>query len=397
MQNFTNLAFGGSLIGLDWAWGNTSTPGLWDFNGCVGGCIPNKTGVIGEPYCGGATGLMPGWQVGVQWVVDQIKDRPHIAGLSLGDEPEIQGVPYAQMCELSEFLKKTLIAAGRKDVFIHYNDGPASGNLKGNGMCKGLDYFSIDSCTRSSSLVIFFRSLRISRCSDRDDPAAEVAASKTAYAPLIPQLRPPNDYEPNGQGLWVVPGIFCEWPVRTATSPDPNAFFSLTPWRLPLRRDDGQLQGPRRHLPRHEPCGLQVLPGRLEPGRWHLWGAAVVRERHALRHQPALAAGQASGARSPSPPRPTLARWLPSRRMTGRARRAGVLGVGEDRARDPRHQPVALGRPHQHAAERLRARRRVLRAAGQAVDAVDRRQRERGAPAGAARRRTPGRRLSNQM
>ena len=97
------------------------------------------------------------------------------------------------MCELSEFLKKTLIAAGRKDVFIHYNDGPASGNLKGNGMCKGLDYFSIDSYN--------------------DDPAAEVAASKTAYAPLIPQLRPPNDYEPNGQGLWVVPGIFCEWPA----------------------------------------------------------------------------------------------------------------------------------------------------------------------------------------
>ena len=64
------------------------------------------------------------------------------------------------MCELSEFLKKTLIAAGRKDVFIHYNDGPASGNLKGNGMCKGLDYFSIDSCTRSSSLVTFSRSLK---------------------------------------------------------------------------------------------------------------------------------------------------------------------------------------------------------------------------------------------
>ena len=111
------------------------------------------------------------------------------------------------MCELSEFLKKTLIAAGRKDVFIHYNDGPASGNLKGNGMCKGLDYFSIDSYN--------------------DDPAAEVAASKTAYAPLIPQLRPPNDYEPNGQGLWVVPGIFCEWPARTATSPDPGALSSL--------------------------------------------------------------------------------------------------------------------------------------------------------------------------
>ena len=178
MQNFTNLAFGDSLIGLDWAWGNTSTPGLWDFNGCVGGCIPNKTGVIGEPYCGGATGLMPGWQVGVQWVVDQIKDRPHIAGLSLGDEPEIWGVPYAQMCELSEFLKKTLIAAGRKDVFIHYNDGPASGNLKGNGMCKGLDYFSIDSCTRSSSLVTFSRSLK--------------AVGPQTATIRLPRLRPPR-------------------------------------------------------------------------------------------------------------------------------------------------------------------------------------------------------------
>ena len=54
-------------------------------------------------------------------------------------------MPYSQMCELSTFLKAALIAAKRSDVFIHYNDGPASGNLKGNGMCKGLDYFSIDS------------------------------------------------------------------------------------------------------------------------------------------------------------------------------------------------------------------------------------------------------------
>ena len=82
------------------------------------------------------------------------------------------------MCELSEFLKKTLIAAGRKDVFIHYNDGPASGNLKGNGMCKGLDYFSIDSCTRSSSLVIF-------------SEASESAGAQTATI-RRPRLRPPR-------------------------------------------------------------------------------------------------------------------------------------------------------------------------------------------------------------
>ena len=55
-------------------------------------------------------------------------------------------------------------------------------------MCKGLDYFSIDSY--------------------RDDPAAEVDATKRAYAPLIPKLHKPNPFEPRGQGLWVVPGLF---------------------------------------------------------------------------------------------------------------------------------------------------------------------------------------------
>ena len=131
-QGFTNLAWGGSLVGLDYAWGNYSRPGMWDFNGNgdgngTSGCIPNKTIVIGEPYCGGATGLDKTWKVGAQWVVDQVKGRKHIVGLSLGDEPEIWGVPYTQMCELSLFLKSELIAAGRGDIFIHYNDGPGSG------------------------------------------------------------------------------------------------------------------------------------------------------------------------------------------------------------------------------------------------------------------------------
>jgi hypothetical protein len=68
------------------------------------------------------------------------------------------------------------------------NDGPGSGNLKGNGMCKGLDVFSIDSY--------------------RDDPAAEVAATKGPMSNLIPHLHPPNKLEPKGQSIWVVPGIF---------------------------------------------------------------------------------------------------------------------------------------------------------------------------------------------
>ena len=62
----------------------------------------------------------------------------------------------------------TVVAAGAAAAM------PA-GNLKGNGMCKGLDYFSIDSY--------------------RDDPAAEVAASKAAYASLIPKLNKPNAFE----------------------------------------------------------------------------------------------------------------------------------------------------------------------------------------------------------
>jgi hypothetical protein len=188
LQNFTNLAFGRDLHALDYAWGNHSIMGLWDFNAGTGGCVPNKTIVFGEPYCGGSTGLQPTWKVGVQWVVDQVRSRPHIAGLYLGDEPEILGVAYSQICELSTFLKETLIAANRSDVFIGYNDGPASGNFAGNGMCKGLDYFSMDSY--------------------RDDPNEEVGVAKSTFASLIPKLRPPNSYEPVGQGIWVVPGIF---------------------------------------------------------------------------------------------------------------------------------------------------------------------------------------------
>ena len=55
-------------------------------------------------------------------------------------------------------------------------------------MCQGLDVFSIDSY--------------------RDDPAAEVAATKGPMSKLIPHLRKPNTYEPAGQSIWVVPGIF---------------------------------------------------------------------------------------------------------------------------------------------------------------------------------------------
>lgn len=148
-----------------------------------GGCTPNVTQVFGEPYCGGPVGLYMGpqgnaWQIGADSWVAAIKDKPWVVGLWLGDEPEIAGVPYAQMCELALYLKTALIAVGRSDVFLTYNDGPGSGQLT-NGMCKGLDYFSMDSYA--------------------DDPAQEVATAKSLFAPLLSKLRPPNPYEPRGQ------------------------------------------------------------------------------------------------------------------------------------------------------------------------------------------------------
>ena len=116
---------------------------MWSF---VSNCGPNISKVFGEPYCGGPTGLWKGgsgadWKVGVGWVVSQVVSRPWLAGLWLGDEPEILGVDYPSMCELSLYLKQSLIKAGRGDVFLTYNDGPESGQLS-NGMCPGLDFFS---------------------------------------------------------------------------------------------------------------------------------------------------------------------------------------------------------------------------------------------------------------
>ena len=45
------------------------------------------------------------WTVGADWVVSQVVSRPHVAALFLGDEPEIWGVPYGEMCQLAEYLK----------------------------------------------------------------------------------------------------------------------------------------------------------------------------------------------------------------------------------------------------------------------------------------------------
>lgn len=83
-----------------------SQKAMWS---AVATCEPNATKVYGEPYCGGPTGLWMGvsrggqeWKTGADSWVASIKDKKWVTGLWLGDEPEIMGVPYAQMCELSK-------------------------------------------------------------------------------------------------------------------------------------------------------------------------------------------------------------------------------------------------------------------------------------------------------
>ena len=48
------------------------------------------------------------------------------------------------MCKLSLYMKQALQAAGRRDVFLYYNDGPGS-HMLSSGLCAGLDYWSLDS------------------------------------------------------------------------------------------------------------------------------------------------------------------------------------------------------------------------------------------------------------
>ena len=188
--SFTNLVWGSDLKLLEAAALKFNRKAMWSF---VSNCQAGQQ-VFGEPYCGGPTGLCSAWKVGVNYTVAQVRSRPWLVGLWLGDEPEILGVDYPSMCTLILYLKNALIQAGRGDVFLVYNDGPGSGQLS-IGMCPGLDYFSIDSYA--------------------DDPASEVGGVKAAYAATISKLRKPNPLESRGQGLWVVPGIF--WGMASCT------------------------------------------------------------------------------------------------------------------------------------------------------------------------------------
>jgi hypothetical protein len=112
----------------------------------------------------------------------------------MGDEPEIGGMSGDSLCAVAAEMKRALHRVGRDDVFIMYNDGPSSVRFR-EGLCRGLDYFSIDSY---------------------DSGAAEAKEVAGLYKrSLVPKLRGPNKWERGGQGLWFVPGLYatCSGPV----------------------------------------------------------------------------------------------------------------------------------------------------------------------------------------
>ena len=190
---FSNLLWDRNLTTLDDGFADYQLRAMWSI---TARCEPGQQ-IYGEPYCGGATGLVPDWHSGVDWAVAQVVGRAHVVGIYLGDEPEIMGVPGEQMCELALYFKSALINASRGDIFLYYNDAVqgsyAPSFVRNKKLCKGLDFASIDSYN--------------------DDPATEVANAAHAYEGIV--LNPPNEYESKGQGLFVVPGIF--WYIR----PDP--------------------------------------------------------------------------------------------------------------------------------------------------------------------------------
>jgi hypothetical protein len=84
---FTNLVWGPDLGQLEQTALKFKKKAMWSF---VANCGAGQQ-VFGEPYCGGPTGLYSEWRVGANYTVAQVVSRPWIAGLWLGDEPEILG------------------------------------------------------------------------------------------------------------------------------------------------------------------------------------------------------------------------------------------------------------------------------------------------------------------
>jgi hypothetical protein len=176
-----NLVWGG-LDQLAAAYMNYSVRGMLDIT--QGNGHPGPCDVYGEPYCGGARGLAVNWTGGVDVVAAAVKDLKHVVGVFLGDEPEVLGVSGEEMCQLTAYMKRALHAVGRRDMFVYYNDGPGSIQFRQKALCPGLDYFSIDHYA----------------------PTREAAGIEALYSTL--HLMPQSANYTNGQGLFLVPGLF---------------------------------------------------------------------------------------------------------------------------------------------------------------------------------------------
>ena len=180
--------------------------------------------VYGEPYCRSNTtrGLVSNWSAAVDRYVAEIKSRPQIVGVFLGDEyataaaplqrfrrsltklllllcrPIIGGVPQREVCKLASYVKSALLAAGRAEVFVYFNDAPAPLLAMPHGLCDGLDYISAD-------IYVPFEQVE-----------QEAEAVKKMYDQVKQKLAP-------HQRLFVVPGLY--WHANASLPPDMERRF----------------------------------------------------------------------------------------------------------------------------------------------------------------------------
>lgn len=205
-----NLALATNLTLLDEISAATGKRALWDIGDAMCGeaamCNGTKTAndttpcgkVWNEPFCravpsGSAPGPAPNYLVELAKVASHVAARPHVAGIFLGDEGMLLGIPLEGFCTLAGHLQRALKLVGRSDVFVYFNDGPdqmqAAVKWQRGGRRCG-DYFSMDNYLDGGEAEMY----------------------RSYYRKVAPLLLP-------GQGFFMVPGLF--WYMK---EPMPNAY-----------------------------------------------------------------------------------------------------------------------------------------------------------------------------
>ena len=80
--------------------------------------------VYGEPYCRSNTtrGLVSNWSAAVDRYVAEIKSRPQIVGVFLGDEMMCSKIPYSNYSAVASATRQWLRANGLTDTLIYSNE-----------------------------------------------------------------------------------------------------------------------------------------------------------------------------------------------------------------------------------------------------------------------------------